>query len=111
MATPLSEDLRIRIIQAVEGGMSRRAAAERFGVSPSSSVRFVSEWRQRRATPGRTRRNRSTRQNAKRCGPCPKHIKFVTELPMTGVGKVDKKVLKAGFWLLGRARPDGRIAN
>jgi len=28
----------------------------------------------------------------------PKHIKFVTELPMTGVGKVDKKVLKAGFW-------------
>ena len=58
MATPLSEDLRIRIIQAVEGGMSRRAAAERFGVSPSSAVRFfMSEWRQRRATPGRTRRN------------------------------------------------------
>ncbi|MDB5635833.1 MAG: acyl-CoA synthetase [Bradyrhizobium sp.] len=28
----------------------------------------------------------------------PKHIKFVTELPMTGVGKVDKKVLKASFW-------------
>src|SRR3954454_24350635 len=28
----------------------------------------------------------------------PKQIKFVTELPMTGVGKVDKKVLKAGFW-------------
>ena len=27
----------------------------------------------------------------------PKHIKFVNELPMTGVGKVDKKVLKAGF--------------
>ncbi len=57
MATPLSEALRIRIIQAVEGGMSRRAAAERFGVSPSSAVCFVSEWRQRRATPGRTRRN------------------------------------------------------
>jgi len=33
----------------------------------------------------------------------PKHIKFVTELPMTGVGKVDKKVLKAGFWV-GRQR-------
>ena len=28
---------------------------------------------------------------------------FVTELPMTGVGKVDKKVLKAGFWV-GRDR-------
>ncbi len=57
MATPLSEDLRIRISQAVEGGMSRRAAAERFGVSPSSAVRFVSEWCQRRATHGRTRRS------------------------------------------------------
>ena len=36
----------------------------------------------------------------------PKHIKFVTELPMTGVGKVDKKVLKAGFWT-GRDRMVG----
>jgi transposase len=29
---------------------SRRAAAERFGVSPSSVVRFVKEWRERGAT-------------------------------------------------------------
>ena len=36
----------------------------------------------------------------------PKHVKFVTELPMTGVGKVDKKVLKAGFWV-GRDRMVG----
>jgi fatty-acyl-CoA synthase len=36
----------------------------------------------------------------------PKHVKFVTELPMTGVGKVDKKVLKAGFWA-GRGRMVG----
>ena len=28
----------------------------------------------------------------------PKHVQFVKELPMTGVGKVDKKMLKAGFW-------------
>jgi fatty-acyl-CoA synthase len=28
----------------------------------------------------------------------PKQIQFVNELPMTGVGKVDKKVLKASFW-------------
>src|SRR5512145_2567424 len=46
MAKPLSEDLRVRVIQAVEGGMSRRAAAERFGVSPASAVRFVREWRE-----------------------------------------------------------------
>jgi fatty-acyl-CoA synthase len=36
----------------------------------------------------------------------PKHVKFVSELPMTGVGKVDKKVLKAGFWT-GRERMVG----
>jgi transposase len=50
MAKPLSEDLRIRVIRAVEGGMSRRAAAERFGISPASAVRFVREWRESRAT-------------------------------------------------------------
>jgi fatty-acyl-CoA synthase len=36
----------------------------------------------------------------------PKHIKFVDALPMTGVGKVDKKVLKASFWA-GRERMVG----
>jgi transposase len=46
MAKPLSEDLRVRVIQAVEGGMSRRAAAERFGISPASAVRFVRGWRE-----------------------------------------------------------------
>jgi transposase-like protein len=50
MAKPLSEDLRIRLVRAVEGGMSRRAAAERFGISVSSAVRFVKEWRESGAT-------------------------------------------------------------
>lgn len=36
----------------------------------------------------------------------PKHIKFVDELPMTVIGKVDKKLLKAGFWA-GRERMVG----
>ncbi|MCA1453075.1 AMP-binding protein [Bradyrhizobium sp. BRP22] len=36
----------------------------------------------------------------------PKQIRFVKELPMTGVGKVDKKVLKASFWA-GRERMVG----
>ena len=50
MAKPLSEDLRVRVIQAVEGGLSRSAAAERFGISPSSAVRFVRDWRESGAT-------------------------------------------------------------
>jgi len=36
----------------------------------------------------------------------PKQVKFVSELPMTGVGKVDKKVLRARFWE-GRGRMVG----
>lgn len=41
MAQYLSEDLRIRVIRAVEGGMSRNAAARRFGVSIASAVRWL----------------------------------------------------------------------
>ena len=36
----------------------------------------------------------------------PKHIQFVNELPMTGVGKIDKKALRASFWA-GRERMVG----
>jgi len=46
MGSPLSEDLRVRVIRAVEKGSSRRQAAGRFGVSVSSAIRWVDEWRQ-----------------------------------------------------------------
>src|SRR5882757_9105781 len=46
MAKPLSPDLRLRIIRAVEDeGMSRRGAADRFGVAPSTAIELVNEWR------------------------------------------------------------------
>jgi transposase len=41
MGKPLSLDLRSRLIAAVAGGMSRRAAAERSGVAAASAVRRV----------------------------------------------------------------------
>jgi transposase len=47
MTKPLSLDLRRRIIRAVENeGMSRRAAAARFGVAPSTAVELVREWKE-----------------------------------------------------------------
>ena len=46
MANGLSEDLRWRVISAVEAGMSCRGAAARFGVSASSAVRWAREWRE-----------------------------------------------------------------
>jgi transposase len=44
MTRPLSTDLRDRLIDAVDSGMTRRAAAERFGVAPSTAVRWVERW-------------------------------------------------------------------
>lgn len=41
MSRALSVDLRIRVLGAVAGGLSRRAAGERFGVSAAS----ISRWR------------------------------------------------------------------
>jgi len=43
MTAPLSNDLRLRVVLAIEGGLSRRAAAAKFDVSVASAVR----WHQR----------------------------------------------------------------
>ena len=43
MTAPLSNDLRARVVRAIEGGLSRRAAAAKFDVSIASAVR----WHQR----------------------------------------------------------------
>jgi len=55
MAKALSEDLRTRLVGAVEEGMSCRAAAERFGISAASAVCFVKEWRASGATKAKRR--------------------------------------------------------
>ncbi len=45
MTRPLSNDLRTRLISAVEGGMSRRSAARRFGMAASTAIKWVDRWR------------------------------------------------------------------
>ncbi|WP_156482916.1 hypothetical protein [Sphingopyxis granuli] len=40
MAKALSRDLRDRVVAAIDGGLSRRGAAARFGVSVSSAIRW-----------------------------------------------------------------------
>jgi transposase len=50
MTKSISEDLRSRVIAAVDGGMSRRAAAARFGVAAASAVRWVRDWRETGST-------------------------------------------------------------
>ncbi len=41
MAAPLSQDLRHRLMQAVEAGSSAREAARRFAVSESAAIKLV----------------------------------------------------------------------
>ncbi len=41
MSRALSTDLRQRVVAAIAGGMSRRQAAARFGVSAASAVRWA----------------------------------------------------------------------
>jgi transposase len=45
MSKPYSEDLRERVVAAVEGGLSRRQAAEVFEVGISSAIRWVQRFR------------------------------------------------------------------
>ena len=47
MGLPLSMDLRTRVLAAVDAGISCRSAAARFGVAPSTAIRWEA---QRRAT-------------------------------------------------------------
>jgi transposase len=44
MPRPYSEDLRERVIEAVQAGASRREVAERFAISPSSAVKWLQHW-------------------------------------------------------------------
>ena len=50
MAAPLSQDLRRRIVRAVEEGSSARAAAVRFEVSVSAAIKLVRRVRETGST-------------------------------------------------------------
>jgi transposase len=45
MGQPLSMDLRVRLLAAIDGGMSCRAAAARFGIAPSTAIRWQAQRR------------------------------------------------------------------
>lgn len=46
MGHPLSMDLRSRLLAAIDEGLSCRAAAARFGVSPSTAIRWETRRRE-----------------------------------------------------------------
>src|SRR3954451_8594951 len=50
MTAPLSQDLRERIVRAVEGGSTIRQAARRFAVSASAAIKLMQRVRQTRSS-------------------------------------------------------------
>lgn len=44
MTKPLSLDLRLRVVGAIDAGMSRRAAADRFGIAASVAIKWHDLW-------------------------------------------------------------------
>ena len=50
MTAPLSQDLRTRLVRAVEAGASARQAAARFAVSASAAIKLVRRVRQTGST-------------------------------------------------------------
>jgi transposase len=55
MTKTLSEDLRVRVIAAVESGLSRHAAAERFGIGVATAVHWLRAWREGGSTAAKPR--------------------------------------------------------
>lgn len=45
MALALSADRRCRVVASVENGISARAAAVRFGIAPSTAIKWLQQWR------------------------------------------------------------------
>ena len=46
MARPLSNDLRARLVAAVEGGMAARAAGRKLDISASAATGIIKQWRE-----------------------------------------------------------------
>lgn len=59
MPRAYSNDLRERVVRAVTSGQSCRSAALRFGVAPSSAIKWLQRWRSRGdVSPGSSRGRR-----------------------------------------------------
>jgi transposase len=111
MARSLSVDLRRRVVDAIGGGLSCRAAAQRFGVSASSAIRWRAQ--ERREGDVRPRRQGGDRHSQR--------IEAHAELILTAVAAKSDMTLAelrehlrergvVGIGVSLRRRPPGREA-
>lgn len=54
-----SNDLRVRVIQVVEGGATARAAARQFVIGDSTAIRWAKQWRETGSVEARSNRGQS----------------------------------------------------
>ena len=59
MPRAYSGDLRVRVIGAVEGGLSARGAARRLGVGESTATAWVGRWRRTGSSEAKSQKGRS----------------------------------------------------
>ncbi len=93
MTKPLSQDLRSRVIASIDGGLSCRQAAARFGIAASTAVKWAQRWR----TAG-TLRSRP-QGGDKRSGRIEAHAKEILALV---ADKVDITLVEIGEHLAAR---------
>ena len=73
MAKPYSQDLRDRVIGAVDSGMSARAASRLFGISESTGIKWGARWR-------RTGSIGAKRMGGYKRSPLDSHVDLIVEL-------------------------------
>ena len=90
MGRAYSDDLRERVVDAVEGGMSRRAAADRFGIGASTAVNWLRRWRERGE-------RRARKQGARPGSKLDAHEGFLMDL-IGGKVDVTLEEMRARLW-------------
>jgi transposase len=68
-----SNDLRVRVIQVVEGGTAARAAARQFVIGDSTAIRWVKRWRETGSFEARSNKGQSR-------SPLKKHEEWLLKL-------------------------------
>ncbi len=54
-----SNDLRVRVIQVIEGGVAARAAARQFVIGDSTAIRWAKRWRETGSFEAKSNRGQS----------------------------------------------------
>jgi transposase len=68
-----SNDLRVRVIQVVEGGAAARAAARQFVIGDSTAIRWAKRWRETGSFEAKSNKGQSR-------SPLKKHEEWLLEL-------------------------------